>query len=174
MLNALQTLVDNDAIDSNELNTLIGRCIDNVDLDDNRALVLLAYLRANGDNTDPGDIEEEGSNEFNVGRQTFRVLDESEADDACGDYIEQSLWAFNASFLAGMTDLPEEVFTALADKCEDANDPIMRIIKSTCGIDKFVNEAVSADGRGHFLSGYDGEENEYTGGGRYFYIYRVN
>jgi len=51
---------------------------------------------------------------------------------------------------------------------EDAND----IMKALVGenIDELVNEAVSSAGRGHFLSSYDGEENE-SGG---FFIYRTN
>jgi len=33
---------------------------------------------------------------------------------------------------------------------------------------------VSADGRGHFLAGYDHEENEITFNGITYYIYRRN
>ena len=37
-------------------------------------------------------------------------------------------------------------------------------------MDEFIEDAISSDGRGHFLSPYDGEENEE---GDYF-IYRIN
>jgi hypothetical protein len=41
-------------------------------------------------------------------------------------------------------------------------------------IDSLVEDAISADGRGHFLSSYDGDENEETVNGQTFYIYRTN
>src|SRR4051812_27567705 len=68
------------------------------------------------------------------------------------------------SFLAEMTDFDQEVFEAIADngKCESNNDVIYNTIKKTCGIDTFVEAAISADGRGHFMSSYDGNENEET------------
>lgn len=34
--------------------------------------------------------------------------------------------------------------------------------------------AIRADGRGHFMSSYDGEENEEIVEGETFYIYRIN
>ena len=56
-------------------------------------------------------------------------------------------------------------------KCEGANDAILALIKKTDGgLDGFVEDAISADGRGHFLSSYDGDENEENG----FYIYRTS
>jgi hypothetical protein len=56
-------------------------------------------------------------------------------------------------------------------KCEGANDAILALIEKTDGgLDGFVEEAISADGRGHFLSSYDGNENHESG----FYIYRTN
>ncbi len=58
--------------------------------------------------------------------------------------------------------------SALAD--ERSNDAVLSLVERTCGLDDFVEDAVSADGRGHFLSHYDGEENEQ---GEYF-IYRLN
>jgi len=41
-------------------------------------------------------------------------------------------------------------------------------------IDSFVDAAISADGRGHFMSSYDGNENEEEVNGTTFYIYRIN
>jgi hypothetical protein len=56
-------------------------------------------------------------------------------------------------------------------KCEGANDSILALIEKTDGgLDGFVEEAVSVDGRGHFLSGYDGEECEVGE----FFAYRIN
>lgn len=39
--------------------------------------------------------------------------------------------------------------------------------------DHFVEDAISSDGRGHFLSSWDGSEHEFTHGGRDWYAYRT-
>jgi len=41
-------------------------------------------------------------------------------------------------------------------------------------MDSFVQDAISADGRGNFLSSYDGDEQEIKIDGEYFYSYRAN
>jgi hypothetical protein len=112
--------------------------------------------------------------EFN--NDDYYVLTDEEADEKAKEYIIDSLWAFNPSFLASMTDFDEEVFQAIADngKCESNNDVIYNTIAKTCGIDEFVEAAIQADGRGHFMSSYDGNENEETVQGETFYIYRLN
>lgn len=52
--------------------------------------------------------------------------------------------------------------------CESANEIVfLPIIED---FEDFVSDAIDADGRGHFLSTYDGEEVEHEG----FYLYRVN
>ena len=51
--------------------------------------------------------------------------------------------------------------------CESANDTILALIDD---LDEFVQDAISSDGRGHFLSSYDGEEVETEN----YYIYRIN
>lgn len=52
--------------------------------------------------------------------------------------------------------------------CEDANDTIRALIDNSCGLDDFVEAAISADGRGHFLNSYDSNEYEVDG----FFIYQ--
>lgn len=104
----------------------------------------------------------------------FLVLTDEEADARARQYIEESVWAFNASFLAGQTGLPESAFEGLSKQCEEGNEPIMQMIQATCGIDSFVEAAISADGRGHFLARYDHEEREFNNGRMTFYIYRIN
>jgi hypothetical protein len=135
---------------------------------DLRKSALAAHL-----DIDVGDIEEAryGNNQFDAGGLgEYLVLTDAEADDKAREYIEDSLWAFRAEFLADFTDLPVEVFQALQSKCEDANDPIRRMIERADGIDDFVSQAIDADGRGHFIGQYDGAENEEGE----FYIYRTN
>ncbi len=41
-------------------------------------------------------------------------------------------------------------------------------------IDAAAQDAVDTDGRGHFLSGYDGEENDIDINGTTYFIYRTN
>jgi hypothetical protein len=81
------------------------------------------------------------------------------ADNAAKQYIEDSLWAFNADFLASETDMPVEIYKALQPQHENSNDAILKIVEKTCGLDSFVSAAISADGRGHFMSSYDSSEN---------------
>ncbi len=101
----------------------------------------------------------------------YAIGNDAEADSAVAGYVRDSIWAFNASFLASFTGLPEEMFSGMQDKCEGANDAFLTCVeRADGGLDAFVAEAVSADGRGHFLSGYDGEENEEGE----FFIYRTN
>lgn len=109
---------------------------------------------------------------FEYGNQEYLVLTDSEADEKAAEQITESLWAFNPSFLAGETEIDQAVFEAIQknDRCESNNPAILSMIKSTCGIASFVESAIGADGRGHFLAGYDFEENEE---GEYF-IYRTN
>lgn len=103
----------------------------------------------------------------------YLVLTDSEADEKAKEYILDSVWAFNPSFLAGETGIDEEVFTAIQanDRCESNNSAILRLIDDE---DSFVESAISADGRGHFISSYDGNENEENVFGDTYYIYRIN
>ena len=83
------------------------------------------------------------------------------------------MWAFTPSFLASYLQCPAEAVEAIQanDKCESNNDTFLNWLKEVGGdIEELAEEAGMVDGRGHFLSGYDGEENEQ---GEY-YIYRTN
>jgi hypothetical protein len=111
------------------------------------------------------------STTFEVDSEEYMVLTDSEADEKATEYIKESVWAFNADFIASHSkidyDATVEIVTQLKEKCEDANDAIMSMIED---FDEFVEDAISADGRGHFLNNWDGSEEE---SGEYF-IYRVN
>lgn len=115
---------------------------------------------------DPEDIEDEGDNRFAVGRREYLVLTDEEADEAAAEYIESSLWAFNASFLVSYMNLPweaEEMLSTFSEtKCEDANDTFLALLGGS-GSDQFtlfVSHAISAGGRGHFMNSYDDNEDE--------------
>jgi hypothetical protein len=143
---------------------------------------LIALSAHTGENIQA--LRDENSNadddtmEFEYGNQEFLVLNDSEADEKAEEYIKESLWAFNASFILSQCGLPqalEEAIQALQSKeCESCNDTILEMIGSTGSLQDFVSAAISADGRGHFMSSYDGEENEYAVNGEYLYIYRIN
>lgn len=108
---------------------------------------------------------------YSLGRQEYAIGTDTEADSAVAQNIKDIIWAFNADFLAHFTDLPVEMFQMSEKMCEGANDAFLKCVeRSPGGLAAFVSEAVSADGRGHFLGGYDGKENDEGE----FYIYRTN
>ena len=103
----------------------------------------------------------------------YLILTDEEADERVAERIQDDLWAFKPSFLASMTEVDESVFEAIQanNKCEGNNDAIRSIVDATCGLDALIELAIELDGRGHFLSSYDGDENELPDG---LYIYRIN
>jgi len=132
---------------------------------DEKAAALAEYLNISID-----EIENEWSNTYDADGCEYLVLTDGEANEYATDYIKESLWAFNVGFLSSETGLPEEIFTALQPQCEGANDSILKLLELGDGLENFADSAICADGRGHFMSSYDGEENEQ---GEYF-IYRTN
>lgn len=138
-----------------------------------RVQALATYLEIDAEEISESTYDEK---QFDAEGGEYLVLTDSEADDRATEYIKESLWAFNASFLAGETGIDQDVYDAIIknDKCESNNDAMLSLISSTCGIEDFVKSAISADGRGHFMSSYDGEENEAEVDGETFYIYRTN
>lgn len=92
---------------------------------------------------------------------------EEEANKAARQVIEDSICYFRPDFLADHSDVPEDVFVFLANKCFDNNEAYKAMIYD---VDDFIDDAIDADGRGHFLNSYDSRENEI---GEYF-LYRVD
>jgi hypothetical protein len=143
-------------------------------------LKALALMQFNGD-----EFTINGSNAFDTyGNEIaeydgdddkYMVLTDEEADQKAADYIKDSLWAFNADFIIDHSKLPYEALEMVQsfqqEKCEGANETIEALIED---MDGFIEDAIGADGRGHFLSSYDGHENEETVEGITFYIYRLN
>lgn len=116
------------------------------------------------------EIDEENEDTFTIGRNEYLVLTDDEADQKAKEYILSSVWAFNASFLLGHmpNGMSEEMLKIVHEKkSEDCNDQFLELIEDK---KHFVEDAISADGRGHFISQYDGEENEQDE----FFIYRIN
>jgi len=77
------------------------------------------------------------------------------------------------SKLNGYNDATVKAFQQMQESlCENANELVSAIIED---IDEFIEDAISSDGRAHFLSTYDDEENETEDdNGETFYIYRLN
>jgi hypothetical protein len=119
------------------------------------------------------EVEEYDEDDYN---NDYLVLTDEEADEKAKEYIIDSLWAFNATFIASEIDIDEDVINAIQDngKCEGNNDTIYSLINKLGDIDSFVDSAISADGRGHFMSSYDGNENEENVNGTTYFIYRIN
>ena len=103
--------------------------------------------------------------------ERYLVLTNKEADQKAREEIEASLWAFNPSFLAAhaIPGVDESHFKSLQDnnQCE-SNTPVIRAL--IADLEHFIDDATRADGRGHFISHYDGEEIEAGN----FLIYRMN
>lgn len=154
------------------------------DKEDNRLEALRAYLIESGDysaeEVADEDIEAEAwdDSSFDAFGNTYRVLDDSEADAAVLESTREMLWAFNASFLAGyMPDgIDESEIDAIrGDRCEDANAAMLALVNAgDSDVETIARDYAAADGRGHALAGYDHEENEVSHAGRTWYIYRTN
>lgn len=113
-------------------------------------------------------IETEDGKEYAV------ALTEDEANEATAVNIRDMVWAFNTDFIIDHSsvldydDASRTIVNTIQALCEDGNDAITRLIDD---MNDFIEDAINADGRGHFLSAYDGEEIELEGG---IYLYRTN
>ncbi len=104
---------------------------------------------------------------YTYGNEEYMVLTDAEAQDKVFEYIKETAWAFTPSFLSCHSMIDEKVFEKLQESCETSNDAILTLIKD---FNRFVEDAVYTDGRGHFLASYDHEEHEQGD----FYLYRTN
>jgi hypothetical protein len=133
------------------------------------------YERLMYDTVKPVSLVDKARVEKDYPTGDYLVLDDESADLNCKGQILESLWAFRPEFLSGITGLDSAIFEKLSSLCEDANEAVKALVKSTCGIEHLVEQAISADGRGHFLAAYDNEEIEYTTRkGRKLFLYRTN
>ena len=119
------------------------------------------------------------SAELNNGSEYY-VLTDEEANARATEDILNSLWAFNPDFIIEHTDFYNEASSrevneavkALRQLQSSLSDSANLLIKALINdnLDKFVDDAIESDGRGQFISWYDGEENKAGN----FYIYRVS
>ena len=156
------------------INEAITKKIVNIDP---RARAAAEYLDCEPDEVETESYDYYGLEIYSDGGWEVAVGDDDEANEAVADYIKDTLWAFRAGFIAehtsiGYKDWFVNAIEALQEaKSEDANDDIMEMIED---IDEFVEDSISADGRGHFLATWDSEENEIEIEGKTYYVYRIN
>jgi hypothetical protein len=140
---------------------------------------VISHLLATWLGEDEGTIEEGrfdawGLTTFEVSGETYAVGTDEECDAACFEYIKDSVWAFNATFILSQCGLPLELVEAIQSfqqkECESANNALLALIEKTCGLPKFVRTAIGLDGRGHFLASHDGDEISLGNG---FFAYRI-
>ena len=136
------------------------------DQEDPRVIALSKYL----DLALEPNITYESNDIYSFDGEEYMILTDDEADEKVAEYIKDSVWAFNPSFLSCHSGIDQDVFKLLQEKCESANEAILKLIKD---FDHFVEDAVASDGRGHFLSSYDGYENEQELDNETYYIYRT-
>ena len=87
---------------------------------------------------------------------------------AVKEEIKQSVWAFVPSFILPYID--ENIELRDLEKmqkelCEGANEIVLSLIGNR--LDDFIDDAIEADGAGHFLAQYD--HKEIKSNGKYFY-----
>lgn len=102
---------------------------------------------------------------------TFLILTDEMADKRVKEYIRESLWAFKSEFILKHSKVKMPVIyleELQGETCESCNELIFAILRD---FDEFVEDAINADGRGHFIAQYDGKEIELENG---LYMYRVN
>jgi hypothetical protein len=146
----------------------------NLDAYDHKLLAVAEYAECEPEELDESDYDHYGLVVYNLGSKEYAVGTDEEATKAAKEYVKDTLWAFKASFLAEETELEEVVFNVLHTLFESANPAVTGIVKATCGLDKFIDAAIAADGRGHYLACYDGNESEIEYEGVVYYIYRTN
>lgn len=136
---------------------------------------LEAFKKWNIDQGNDNDSVDIDGNTVTDGSSEYLILTDKEANEMTKEYILDSAWAFNKSFLDGHSDAISEIddksYAKLQEGCESINKAVLAMIDDK---DHFVEDAILSDGRGHFLSSYDGEENEVEIGGEYYFIYRTN
>jgi len=135
---------------------------------------LAKWLGVEADELEEARFDCYGLTVFEVGSDSYAIGTDEEADEACKSYVQDTLWAFKGEFIAEACDLPCELADGISsfnsEKCEGANDAMLALVRKTCGLNSFVRRAISADGRGHFLASYDGDEIDLGNG---FFAYRI-
>lgn len=138
-----------------------------------------SYLSNSTNNDNANYFDETNTNE------TYLILTEEEADKKAKEEILNSLWIFNPDFLVDYINYDynstEEkkalilgLLTIQNKLCENANKIIEILVKDN--LEDLINDAIESDGRGAFLSTYNGEEEDIIDPDtkEIYYIYRID
>lgn len=144
---------------------------------EDKVKVLAALIGCDVEDIECENYDSYGLNVFTAQGEEWALGTDEEAQEACQEAIKQSLWAFNPEFIlshckAGSKPTLVKALKQVQEKlCEDANEFVEVLIQD---LDSFIQDAISADGRGSFLSPYDNEEQEIVIDDVYYYAYRLN
>lgn len=144
---------------------------------ENKINALAALIGCDAEDIECESYDSYGLCVFTVQGEEWAVGIEEEAQAACQEAIKQSLWAFRPEFIlshckAGVKPALVKALKQVQEKlCENANEFVEVLIKD---LDDFIEDAISSDGRGSFLSPYDNEEQEIKVNDTYYYAYRLN
>ena len=136
-------------------------------------LELKSEALANFLGEDPIMIDGKDGENFSFRKSEYLVLTQEEAEEKAAEYIRDSLWAFRTEFIAAHTKngLTNDCIAALNKMQIELGEDCQPILEALIeDMDGFIEDAIRADGIAHFLSTYDGEENEKDG----YLIYRIN
>jgi len=146
-----------------------------------RMLVLAEYLGIKEEDVENEIIETSHCDKtFEAEGCEYMVLTDDEADEYAKENIEQSVWAFVPNFIISHSevldydDASEAIIKAIQEQCENGNEAMTKLIDN---MEEFIEDAKQADGRGHFMNSYDGDEIEMFGSkatAEDMYIYRMN
>jgi len=120
------------------------------------------------------DYQHYGLQMYTIDGKEYAIGTDDECDKACEEYIKDTIWAFVPDFIIEHSAILDydtssyKILEAIQAQCESGNECVLRLIDD---IDEFVEDAIRADGRGHFLSGYDGHELDI---GNDYFAYRIN
>ena len=122
---------------------------------------------------------------FYVRGDEYLVMDDDRAYATAYHEVSTLLWAFNTDFIldhlkdeikygddpVDLDELKAGIDIVKEKLYEGANAIIHALIDD---LEEFTDDAIAADGRGHFISLYDGKEHEVTVDGETYYIYRLS
>ncbi len=118
-----------------------------------------------------------GETTYLVSGKEFLVYTDEESNEKTAEYIKYSLWAFQPAFIIEHSSVLDKdkgsykILEAIQEQCEEGNDAVTKLIDD---VEDFVADAISTDGRGHFLNTYDSEEYSATYKAEKYFIYRTN
>ena len=150
---------------------------------DEKKQALKQFLSIPDEDMDDIKITQWDENEVEIYGQDYLVLTDAEADARAREDVERDLWAFQPGFILSHCSTYDRMSNWEYDKAKEALEKIQGYFAESINeliramiedVDEFVEDAICEDGRGHFISHYDGRENEEEVKGVTYYIYRMN